>query len=77
MSRCCALRYTCSHSDVWPQLLCINILYELEQQTSCARCDRIAFGGAVPVILCTFHVKRAWLNFLLKKVRLVSSAAQH
>ena len=23
----------------------------------------------MPVLLCTFHIKRAWLNFLLKHVR--------
>ena len=37
----------------------------------CARCDRITFGGDMRVLLCTFHVKRAWLNFLLKHVRIL------
>lgn len=35
--------------------------------------DREVFGEDMPVLLCTWHVKRNWLKHLHRKVRILAA----
>jgi hypothetical protein len=65
------LPYGAAHSAVWQTIRQRPVIQDQvgkRQLKAASELCRLAFGEDMPVLLCVFHIKRAWLNFLLQKV---------